>query len=359
MEFTQLTTPAATLAPIAPRFSIRKSPAKTRAIAYRVEFARAVGGVASGLFLSQLFYWCQTMSAKNGAGWDGWIYKSAAEWETETGLTVRELATARKRCRELGLISELRAGVCGTVHYFLHLDKLRERVSFFTDCVISDAPKRQTETPQAPIRFSENANHIKEAETKKEISHSQQNTVAAAENSFPVPDPQTETHPVERALIACGVSKTAAAAICDAHSIPAIEQQLEWLDSRKLKSRAATIVAAIRGNWDAPGRAVTPTPATAQNGGAYAAYSDKAPDKTNCQGFLDSSKTPDKTPDILERQARVQADIAECLARMDFARRESFSAALDSIPTLRGRVEYLERAAAEWFDMQREKSRSH
>lgn len=72
-----------------------------RPIAFHPALARAAGGAAAGLFLSQLFYWCD-----KGGHPDGWIYKDADEWERETCLTRAEQRTARNALRGKGLIEE-------------------------------------------------------------------------------------------------------------------------------------------------------------------------------------------------------------------------------------------------------------
>jgi len=70
-------------------------------IAFHPALARAAGGAAAGLFLSQLFYW-----SGKGKHADGWIYKDADEWERETCLTRAEQRTARNALRGKGLIEE-------------------------------------------------------------------------------------------------------------------------------------------------------------------------------------------------------------------------------------------------------------
>ena len=62
-------------------------------VAYYAAFAQALGGVEAGVFASQFFYW-------HGKGHDpdGWVYKTQAEIEEETGLTRRNQETARGGC---------------------------------------------------------------------------------------------------------------------------------------------------------------------------------------------------------------------------------------------------------------------
>jgi hypothetical protein len=80
-----------------PRSKVRHL-AGSRVVAYHPSFAAIAGGVTAGLFLAQLFYWHD-----KGSDPDGWIYKTQAEWEEETGLSRWEQETARRRLRERGL----------------------------------------------------------------------------------------------------------------------------------------------------------------------------------------------------------------------------------------------------------------
>ena len=64
-----------------------------RPIAYHKVFVTLTGSVKAAIMLSQALYW--QPRAKQS---DGWWYKSAEEWEDETGLTRREQEQARKDC---------------------------------------------------------------------------------------------------------------------------------------------------------------------------------------------------------------------------------------------------------------------
>lgn len=88
-------------------------------IAYYTIFAKELGGIEAGVFTSQFFYWY-------GRGQDptGWIYKTQADIEAETGLSRRNQETARKRLRELKVLEEKRMGVPSRLFYRLNLDRL-------------------------------------------------------------------------------------------------------------------------------------------------------------------------------------------------------------------------------------------
>jgi len=91
----------------------------TGPVAYYRAFAAIAGGATAGLFLSQLYYWHD-----RGRDPSGWIYKTQAEWEEETGLTRREQETARRKLRERGLVEEKLARMPARLHYRLKVDRL-------------------------------------------------------------------------------------------------------------------------------------------------------------------------------------------------------------------------------------------
>lgn len=73
---------------------------------------RRTFGVTTEALLSQFLYWQGKEKDP-----DGWIYKRMAEIEFETGLTEKEIETARKKLRSIGVLSEKRKG-CPPVVYF-------------------------------------------------------------------------------------------------------------------------------------------------------------------------------------------------------------------------------------------------
>ena len=85
-----------------------------RPIAYHPALARYVGGVNAAIFLCQLIYWDERTDNE-----DLGIYKTADEWESETGLTYREQAGARKKLRDLGLLTETNQRLQHRIYYKL------------------------------------------------------------------------------------------------------------------------------------------------------------------------------------------------------------------------------------------------
>lgn len=90
-----------------------------RPIAYHRCFVRLTGSVTGAVLLSQSVYW-QARSKHEG----GWWFKTQADWQDETGLTRRELATAKAACKNF-LESDVR-GVPATTWYRVNGKALKD-----------------------------------------------------------------------------------------------------------------------------------------------------------------------------------------------------------------------------------------
>lgn len=66
-----------------------------RPIAFHRCFVELTGSVTGALLLSQAIYWQNRCKSH-----DGWWWKTAEEWQEETGMSRRELETARSGCRK-------------------------------------------------------------------------------------------------------------------------------------------------------------------------------------------------------------------------------------------------------------------
>lgn len=95
-----------------------------RPVAYHPKLAKAVGGVKQAIFICQFLYW-------NGKGSDpdGWIHKTQAEIEEETGLTRHEQDNVRSSLKANGILEEKLKRVPATVHYRLNLENLYSRIA--------------------------------------------------------------------------------------------------------------------------------------------------------------------------------------------------------------------------------------
>jgi hypothetical protein len=83
-----------------------------RPIAFHRAFVQLGIGINGALLLSQALYW-----SKRTKDADRWLYKSIEEWGEETGMTRREIDTARFKLRKLGILLEKKQGVRCRIYY--------------------------------------------------------------------------------------------------------------------------------------------------------------------------------------------------------------------------------------------------
>jgi hypothetical protein len=89
-----------------------------RPIAFHRSFV-PFAGITGALLLSQAIYWQARTKSE-----DGFFYKTAEEWEEETGLTQREQSTARARLRELGILEEVKKGIPCKCYFRINVQNL-------------------------------------------------------------------------------------------------------------------------------------------------------------------------------------------------------------------------------------------
>lgn len=83
-----------------------------RPIAFHRAFIELGVGVTGALLLSQALYWSKRTKHANK-----WFYKTQKEWSEETGMSRREIETARKKLRQLNILEEKKQGVPCKVFY--------------------------------------------------------------------------------------------------------------------------------------------------------------------------------------------------------------------------------------------------
>lgn len=92
-------------------------------IAFHPVFARISGSVNAGVFMSQCLYWLRHVNRASRSFW-----KTQEEWTAETCLSRKQTETARRRWRELGVLSEDRRGLPAKLWFDIDLDRLAELV---------------------------------------------------------------------------------------------------------------------------------------------------------------------------------------------------------------------------------------
>jgi DNA-binding transcriptional ArsR family regulator len=142
-----------------------------RPIAFHRPFVKLGIGITGALMLSQAIYWSRRTNES------GYFYKTQAEWEEETGMTRRELDTARKKLRDLGILEEKKQGVPCRIFYKINEPNLiaQLRHSSLAECAkqcSTNAPtcaaqKRQTktETTQRLPETTNNKDHVSVVES--------------------------------------------------------------------------------------------------------------------------------------------------------------------------------------------------
>ncbi len=94
-------------------------PGLGRPVAFYPELVKLTGSVNSALLLCQLAYW-----SGKGRDPEGWVFKTQAAIESETGLTPRAQEFARRLLRDLGFIEEQRRGIPARLHFRLDVESV-------------------------------------------------------------------------------------------------------------------------------------------------------------------------------------------------------------------------------------------
>ena len=85
---------------------------------------KLLGGVAPALMASQAIYW-QTVVSRDPDRWpDGRWWKTAAEWQKETGLSESEQKTARRTLRRQTWWHEKLAGLPAKLHFSVDINEM-------------------------------------------------------------------------------------------------------------------------------------------------------------------------------------------------------------------------------------------
>ena len=98
-----------------------------RQIAFHRRLVDVTANVKAALLLSQSLYW--TRHGRDIAENVGWFWKTAEQWERETGLSAKEQATARDLLRGRSLLEERRRGLPARLHFRLCIDALAAQLS--------------------------------------------------------------------------------------------------------------------------------------------------------------------------------------------------------------------------------------
>ncbi len=112
--------------------------------AYFPKLVKVVGGVTSNVLLCQLYFWQGKQRDS-----DGWIYKTQAEIQQETGLSRCEQETARKNLKSRGFIEERFTGIPRRLEFRLNVSRLKEcweAFIFGVKAAIAEVPEKWNRT---------------------------------------------------------------------------------------------------------------------------------------------------------------------------------------------------------------------
>ena len=91
-------------------------------------YLRYTGDLQTGAFLSQVVYWCDKSSRK-----DGFFYKSYEEWKSELYMSEYSIRKAVKELKSLGILETklIKANGSPTLHYKLNKTKFTQEIISF------------------------------------------------------------------------------------------------------------------------------------------------------------------------------------------------------------------------------------
>src|SRR5688500_13017021 len=89
---------------------------RSMSIPIRTEYIGFTGNIKNAVFLTQLIYWAERPGRP-----DGGVYKTKKQWQSELGLSKREVENARATLEGLGIlkVEPHRANGHFTNHYYL------------------------------------------------------------------------------------------------------------------------------------------------------------------------------------------------------------------------------------------------
>lgn len=100
---------------------------RSRPIAVHRNLLSIAGAPCSGILLSQLTYW--TRRGTEVVQREGWVFKTAEQWEHETGMSWKVQRRARRILVDLGLLEERSVGIPRRLEFRLNLPELSKRLA--------------------------------------------------------------------------------------------------------------------------------------------------------------------------------------------------------------------------------------
>lgn len=138
-----------------------------RPVAYYPKLVPITGSTNATILLCQFLYWEGKQHDE-----DGWIYKTQADINEETGLTRYEQEGARKKLRESGILEEKRSGIPAKLYFRVDHDKLHN---------LWESQARMQKTPiqggsDEPEQDAENSHSLTSTETTSKTTQRKKRT---------------------------------------------------------------------------------------------------------------------------------------------------------------------------------------
>ncbi len=97
-----------------------------KSVSFHPDFARALGSIPAGLFMSQGFFWQYKADYKDFVEMDGLQYfsKTAIEWEEVTALSDEQQKLARTTLVKAGILKEVRRGMPAKLYFHFDFDAI-------------------------------------------------------------------------------------------------------------------------------------------------------------------------------------------------------------------------------------------
>ncbi|WP_233143446.1 DNA replication protein [Aggregatibacter actinomycetemcomitans] len=119
-------------------------------VAYYKNLSRHLGGATAAILFSQLFYWSDKTDNPNG------VYKQLDELCEETGLTLEELRTARKKLIGKGVLVETNKRLEHKIYFRIDFDAFDELMAEFREQGKADFPNEENQISRnGESRFGE------------------------------------------------------------------------------------------------------------------------------------------------------------------------------------------------------------
>lgn len=145
-----------------------------RPVAYYKDLSRPLGGATAAILFSQLFYWRDKTDNPLG------VYKQLEELCEETGLTLDELRSARKKLVSLGVLIETYKRLEHRLYFKLDLSVFDALMFQFGEQVKTDLPKDEKQ-------ISRNGKNQFGEQVKTDFVIDQETTTLDYNNKTPLP----------------------------------------------------------------------------------------------------------------------------------------------------------------------------